>query len=47
MHGGFLLLLIGDSYENIDHVIKRLDITIRFASFSVMNILLLYGSGVG
>ena len=41
------VLLIGDSYENIGRVIKRLDITIRFASFSVMNILLLYGSGVG
>ena len=41
------VLLIGDSYENIDRVIKRLDITIRFASFSVMNVLLLNGSGVG
>ena len=41
------VLLIGDSSEDIDHVKKRLDIAIRFASFSVMNILLLYGSGVG
>ena len=41
------VLLIGDGSENIDRAIKRLDITIRFASFSVMNILLLYGSGVG
>ena len=41
------VLSIGDSYENIDRVIKRLDITIRFDSFSVMYILLLYGSAVG